>query len=102
MYTSCITTHNYAQSRSLQFYRFTQSSLVTLFTAQSQLLTILRKRGFENIVARAENAGKQHFLFPQCFLRYEGHISCFKKDSICRLQMLSNWANLKFCRMVKG
>ena len=32
---------------------------------QSQLLSILEKMTFENIVEKAENAGNQHFLlFP--------------------------------------
>ena len=31
-----------------------------------------RKKPFENIVGKEENAGNQHFLlFPQCFLSYE-------------------------------
>ena len=31
----------------------------------------LKKRDFENIVGKGENAGNQHFLlFPQCFLPY--------------------------------
>ena len=46
-----------------------------LFTTQSRLLTILRKRAFENIVGKGENAGDQHFLlFPQCFLPYHRSI----------------------------
>ena len=44
---------------------------VKLFTTQSQLLTILRKKPFGNIVGKGENAGNQHFLlFPQCFLTF--------------------------------
>ena len=43
--------------------------LFQLFTTQSQLLTILKEKVFENIVGKGENAGNQHFLlFPQCFL----------------------------------
>ena len=35
-----------------------------------------RKRSFENIVGKEENAGKQHFLFvPQCFPSYETQLS---------------------------
>ena len=31
--------------------------------------TTLKKKAFENIVGKGENAGDQHFLlFPQCFL----------------------------------
>ena len=42
-----------------------------LFTTQSQLLTTLRKKPFENMMGKGENAGNQHFfLFPQCFLPF--------------------------------
>ena len=35
-------------------------------------LTHRRKKPFENIVGKEENAGNQHFpLLPQCFLSYE-------------------------------
>ena len=45
---------------------------------KSQLLTILRKKTFENIVGKGENADYQHFLlFPQCFLFYQGKILSF-------------------------
>ena len=46
------------------------------FTAQSPLLKTLKKKPFENIVGRGENAGNQHFLlFPQCFLHISKGIS---------------------------
>ena len=46
-----------------------------LFTKQSQLLMILRKEPFENIVKKGENGGNQHFLlFPQCFLSFSKQI----------------------------
>ena len=42
-----------------------------LFTTQRRLLTTLRKRPFENIVGKEENAGNQYFLlFPRCFLPF--------------------------------
>ena len=42
------------------------------FTKQSLVLTTLKKKPFENIVRKEENAGNQHFLlFPQCFLPYQ-------------------------------
>ena len=45
---------------------------INQFTKQPRLLTPLRKRPFENIVGKGENAGNQHFLlFPQCFLLCE-------------------------------
>ena len=38
----------------------------------------LRKKPFENIVGKGENAGNQHFLlFPQCFLSFPKQISIF-------------------------
>ena len=42
-------------------------------TIQSRLLTTPRKRLFENIVGKGENADNQHFLlFLQCFLLFQG------------------------------
>ena len=39
-----------------------------LFTTQSQVLTTLKKKPFESIEGKGENAGNQHFLlFPKCF-----------------------------------
>ena len=61
-----------------------------LFTTQSKLLLTLRKKPYENIVGKGENAGNQHFLFfPQCFLPIPKRISVFKLHLFCRLQMLS-------------
>ena len=42
---------------------------ISPFTTQSQLLTTSKKKLFENIVGKDENAGNQHFLcFSQSFL----------------------------------
>ena len=61
------------------------------------------KDSFENIIGKGENAGNQHFLlFPHCFLAFPRQISDFESLLFCRLQMLSNWAGLKFCHLVKG
>ena len=51
------------------------------FTTQSQVVTILWKEFFENIVGKGENAGNQHFLlFQQCFLLYQREkLACVKK-----------------------
>ena len=58
-------------------------------------LTTLRKKPFENIVGKGENAGNQHFLFfPQCFLPFPKQISIFDTHSNCRLQILSIWTGL--------
>ena len=60
-------------------------------------------KAFVNIVGKGENAGNQHFLlFPQCFLLFPTKISIIGIHLFCRLQMLSIWAGLKFCRMVKS
>ena len=57
---------------------------------------------FENFVGKEENDGNKHcLLFPQCFLSYERQLKHFELHLICRLQMLSIWASLKFCRLVK-
>ena len=41
-----------------------------LVTTQSSLFMNPRKKGFENLVGKGENAGCQHFLlFPQCSLK---------------------------------
>ena len=49
------------------------------FTTHSHLLTTLKKKTFENIVGKRENAGSQHFLFfLQCFLSIPKRISVFK------------------------
>ena len=50
-----------------------------LFTTQSRLFTTLKKKYFENIVGKGENAGNQHFLlFSQCFLLITKRFSVFK------------------------
>ena len=42
------------------------------------LQTTLKKKAFENIVGKEENAGNQHFLlFPQCFLHVQKQILIF-------------------------
>ena len=50
-----------------------------LFTTQSQLLTTLRRKPFENIVRKGENTGNQHFLLcSQYFLPFPNWISIFQ------------------------
>ena len=50
----------------------------------------LRKKPFENIVGKGENAGNQHFLlFPQCFLPLKKQISIFDTHLNCRVQRFS-------------
>ena len=74
-----------------------------LFNTQSRLLTTSRKKPFENIVGKGENAGNQHFLlFPQRFLLYQRQKSPFELHLFCRLQMLSIWSHPKFCRLVNS
>ena len=70
------------------------------FTTQSQLLTTLRKKAFENILGKGENAGNQHFLLlPKCFLPFQKQISDFVSHLFCLLLVLSIWTGLKFCRL---
>ena len=45
---------------------------------------------------------KQYLLFSQCFLPYFELIFHFKCTVDCRLQLLSVWTSLKFCRLVMG
>ena len=54
------------------------------FTTQSQLLTNLSRKPFENIVVE-----DQHFLlFPQCFLSLPKKISILQSQKFCYLKML--------------
>ena len=54
------------------------------FSTLSQLLTTLRKKPFENIAGKGENAGNQHFLlFLQCFLHISKQISIFQLPFSC-------------------
>ena len=74
------------------------------FITQSQHLTTLKEKAFENIVGRGENAGNSHFLlFPQCFLLYQIQKSLFcELSNIFHLQMPSNWSGFaKFCGLVE-
>ena len=57
--------------------RFTGRRVITEILLKSALnaiqsitdLTTIKKKGFENIVGKGENAGRQHFLFfTHCFL----------------------------------
>ena len=65
------------------------------------LKTNLKKKAFENIVGRGENAGNQHFLiFTHCFLLIPPRSSILESHLFCHLQMFSIWTSLKFCRSV--
>ena len=72
-------------------------------TTQRHILMHLRYTVMENIVRKGEIACKKQFLlFSQSFLCYMElifHIKCTLK---CRLQFVSNWPSLKFCRLVMG
>ena len=53
-------------------------------TIQCQFLTMLKKKAFENIVGKGENAGNQHFLlFPQYFTPIPNQISLFELHLFC-------------------
>ena len=54
------------------------------FATQSHFLTTLRKKPFENIGRKGENADDQHFLFfPQCFLHYKRQVLNLATFVIC-------------------
>ena len=75
---------------------FSDSSCIFDSLPQSRLLMMLRKRPFENIVGKGENAGNQHFLlFPQCFLPFPNQISIFHFHLSCLLQILPFWNQSK-------
>ena len=79
-------------------------TMIYLFTTRSRHLMTLKKKSFENILGKGENAGNQHFLlFMQCFLPIPKRIfRFFKIHLFCRLQMLSIWTSLKICRLEKS
>ena len=84
-------------------FTFILSSANAFSLDQPKILMTLRRKTFENIVGKGENAGHQHFLlFPQCLLPFPNQISTFLLHLFCRLQMLSIWTSLKFCCMVKS
>ena len=60
-----------------------------------------RYTAVENIVRKGESACNKRFLFfSQCFLPYMALIFHFKCTLQCRLQFVSIWTSLKFCRLV--
>ena len=78
-YSNC---YNYVESGKLYFYQtvlYINHLLIPKpFPIETRLLTTLRKKPFENIVGKGENAGNQHFLlFPQCFLTFPEQFSVF-------------------------
>ena len=65
------------------------------------MLTNLKKKAFENIVGKGENAGNQHFLlFPTTFSTLSKREIMSATFVICK--MLSNWSSLKFCCLEKS
>ena len=73
-------------------------------TTQSQFLTTLKKKSFENIVGKGENAGYQHFLlFPQCFLPFPQQILIFGHIYfvVCKFLQFGPCSPI-FCRLVKS
>ena len=48
----------------------------------------LRKRPFENIEGKGENAGNQHFLlYPQCFLPFQKQIWFSQLEVVLQLNL---------------
>ena len=57
------------------------------------------KEEFSQHYGKGENADNQHFLlFPQCFLFCQRKIAPFEPPFNFRLQMVSIWTSLKYCR----
>ena len=64
-------------------------------------LTTWKRKPFENLVGKGENAGNQCFLlFPHVFSPSQKQILNFHEHLFC-LQMLSIWTSLKICCLVK-
>ena len=62
----------------------------------------LKKKPFENIVGKGENAGNQHFLlFLQCFLPIPKTIFVFKLNFILSSANAFNLEQSKICRLGK-
>ena len=75
---------------------FVKNAVREHFTTQFKLLTTLRKKPFENIEGKGENAGDQHFLlFPHRYLLCPKQISIFEPHLLFSLQ-------LQFCCLVKS
>ena len=95
-YPTVVTTLCTSGYRILQFVELTLYQTIPTFKDP-------KKRPFENIVGKGENAGNQQFLlFTQCFRPILKTNSVFKLNVFCCLQMLSIWASLKICRLVKS
>ena len=61
------------------------------------------QKSFENSVGKGEIARNEQFLlFPQRFLPFQRTFHRFHKIQNCRLQTLSIWTSLRFCRLGKG
>ena len=74
---------------------FQQPGLITLYHTKTSP-EAQRKKTFENMVIKGDNAGNQHYAaFPRMFLAYERQMSC-SRYLICHLQMLSIWTRLKY------
>ena len=74
-----------------------------LFTTQCRIFTHLRYVAVENIMRKGEIACDKQFLhFSHCFLPNMALSFHFKCTLKCRLQFISMWASLKFCRLVIG
>ena len=82
-----------------KLFTFSKTSACLRFTTLFRLSKTLRKKPFQNIVGKGENAGNQHcLLFPQCFPP-KLNFSC--SFTFCHLQMLWIWTCWKFYHLVK-
>ena len=79
-----------------------ESQILSLGKVLTHYNTIPHLDTMENTVGKEEIAfNKRFLLFSQCFLPFTVLIFHFKCTLKCRLQFVSIWTSLKFCRLVK-
>ena len=96
-----LTVQNRGPFHEIAYVRNIRIKIITLYHTIT-ILTTLKKKPFENILGKGENAGNQHFPpFPQCFLPFHQKTSIFESHVFGLLKKLSVWTSLKICRSVK-
>ena len=91
-------------SVSMCFTQFISTgNLYEPISTQYRIFRYNRYTAVENTVRKGEIAcNKQFLLFSRCFLPNTVLIFHFKCTLKCRLQFVSIWTSLKFCRLVMG
>ena len=89
-HTCVICRHNVSISSNISLLLELSPKVSWPFSTQTWLLTSLKKKAFENIVGKEENAGNKHFLlFPQCFLLFPKQISIFESELLSSANALN-------------